>query len=77
MRPHRASSLGKGGVCQFFGQFFGRRLDLKAAYTQLGISPQDRGSVVVAVYSPVSGTPSYFIANSMLFGTGRPFKLVA
>eukprot|EP00971_Amphidinium_carterae_P340136 6478323-Amphidinium_carterae.1 len=52
-----------------FAHFFGRRLDLKAAYKQLGISPQDRGSVVVAVYSPESGVPSYFIANSMLFGT--------
>eukprot|EP00971_Amphidinium_carterae_P332270 6466342-Amphidinium_carterae.4 len=52
-----------------FAQFFGRRLDLKAAYKQLGISPQDKVSVVVVVYSPESGVPSYFVANSMLFGT--------
>eukprot|EP00971_Amphidinium_carterae_P308875 6137710-Amphidinium_carterae.1 len=52
-----------------FAHFLGRRLDLKSAYKQLGISPQDRGTVVVAVHSPESGGPSYFVANSMLFGT--------
>eukprot|EP00971_Amphidinium_carterae_P216762 4302903-Amphidinium_carterae.1 len=50
-----------------FARFLGRRLDLKSAYKQLGIYPQDRGSVVVVVvvYSPESDAPGYFVANSL------------
>eukprot|EP00971_Amphidinium_carterae_P313959 6239787-Amphidinium_carterae.1 len=33
------------------------------------MNPQDRGSVVVVVYSPECDAPRYFIANSLLFGT--------
>eukprot|EP00971_Amphidinium_carterae_P339611 6477510-Amphidinium_carterae.1 len=52
-----------------FREFQGRRLDLKSAYKQLGLRPDDRRSVVVSAFCPESGEAKFFLANSLLFGT--------
>ena len=49
--------------------WIGRTLDLKSAYKQLAIAPEDQWCSVLAVYSPAKQGVEYFISRALLFGS--------
>ena len=49
-------------------QWLGRTLDLKSAYKQLGINPEDYWCSVLVVANPDSKCDDLFISRSLLFG---------
>ena len=46
----------------------GRTLDLRAAYSQLAVSPQSRWSAIVAVWDPTIGRVAFFHQLALPFG---------
>ena len=49
-------------------EWLGRTLDLKSAYKQLAINPEDQWCSVLAVFNPTSGQVDYFVSRALLFG---------
>ena len=53
----------------------GRTLDLKSAYTQLAVNPEQGVVRVMVAYDPVRGKPAFFIFNALPFGaTGSVYS---
>ena len=60
----KAKACGGGDL----GHWCGKTLDLSKAYKQLPLSPVDR-DLCVGFYLSEDGTPSYFVPNSLMFGS--------
>ena len=53
----------------------GRTLDLKSAYKQLAVNPEQGFVRVMVAYDPVRGKPAFFIFNALPFGaTGSVYS---
>jgi len=71
--PHPDGGILTGTVhsdfCAQDFQWVGRTLDLKSAYKQLGHHPDDIPHTIIAVYSPLHGSPMFFESSALLFGS--------
>ena len=54
----------KGKTCSLVG----RTLDLKAAYKQVAVSPEQGFARVLTAYDPIRRVPAFYIINALRFG---------
>ena len=61
----------EGSVHKSWGKtcsLVGRTLDLKAAYKQLAVSPDQGFARVLTAYDPIRRVPAFYIINALPFG---------